>query len=136
METRMRGFPTITRAAVCAAALTALLQPAAAHAGPPGIPDAGTARTMLDGLTVADEGSASGYSRAKFPHWHTVSGECTTRDTVLRRDGDSVVVDADCKATAGSWYSPYDEQTVTAASDIDIDHVRGRARRGLALRSQ
>ncbi|MFI6310007.1 HNH endonuclease family protein [Nocardia fusca] len=119
----MRGFPTITRATVCAAAVTALIQPTPAVAESPGVPGSAAARSMLDGLTVAEGGSASGYSREKFPHWHTVSGACTTRETVLQRDGDGVVVDGECKATAGSWYSPYDEQTVTAASDIDIDHV-------------
>jgi hypothetical protein len=119
----MRGISTILRAAVCAAAVTALIQPASGEAEPPGIPDAGAARALLDGLTVAAEGSAGGYAREKFPHWHTVSGECTTREVVLQRDGDGVVVDGKCKATAGSWRSPYDGQTVTAASDIDIDHV-------------
>ncbi|WP_280507131.1 HNH endonuclease family protein [Nocardia flavorosea] len=119
----MRGLLSVARAVVCAAAVTVMIQPVAGHAEPPGIPDAGAARALLDGLTVAEEGSAGGYSREEFPHWHTVSGECTTRETVLQRDGTDVVVDAECRATAGTWYSAYDDQTVTAASDIDIDHV-------------
>ncbi len=119
----MRGISTITRAAVCATAITALFHPATVQAEPPGIPDAAAVRALLEGLTVAEEGSASGYSREEFPHWHTVSGKCTTREIVLQRDGTDVAVDAECRATAGTWYSAYDDQTVTAASDIDIDHV-------------
>ncbi|WP_280435834.1 hypothetical protein [Nocardia carnea] len=119
----MRGLLSVARAVVCAAAVAVVIQPGAGHAEPPGIPDAGAARALLDGLTVAEEGSASGYSREEFPHWNTVSGECTTRETVLQRDGTGVAVDAECRPTAGTWYSSYDDQTVTAASDIDIDHV-------------
>ncbi|MBF6352050.1 hypothetical protein IU448_23980 [Nocardia flavorosea] len=119
----MRGLLSVARVVVCAAAVTMMIQPAAGHAEPPAIPDAGEARALLEELTVAEEGSASGYSREKFPHWHTVSGECTTRETVLQRDGTDVAVDAECRATAGTWYSSYDDKSVTAVSDINIDHV-------------
>jgi hypothetical protein len=33
------------------------------------------------------------------------------------------VVSSACAATSGSWYSPYDGATWTAAADVDIDHV-------------
>jgi hypothetical protein len=102
-------------------AATAPAAPAAAT--PPGIPSRATAQSQLDGLTVAAQGSTSGYSRDLFPHWSTVSGSCNTRETVLRRDGTSVVTDAACAATSGRWYSPYDGATWTAASDVDIDHI-------------
>ena len=52
-----------------------------------------------------------------------MSGACNTRETVLGRDGSSVVVDSSCAAVSGTWYSPYDGVTEFAASDIDIDHV-------------
>ncbi|GAA2796025.1 HNH endonuclease family protein [Saccharopolyspora taberi] len=94
-----------------------------AGATPPGIPSKSTAQSELNALTVAAEGSMTGYSRDKFPHWSTVSGTCNTRETVLKRDGSNVVVDSSCAATSGSWYSPYDGATWTAASDVDIDHV-------------
>jgi Protein of unknown function (DUF1524) len=74
-------------------------------------------------LTVAAQGSMTGYSRDLFPHWITISGTCNTRETVLKRDGTSVVTDSSCAATSGRWYSPYDGATWTAASDVDIDHV-------------
>jgi hypothetical protein len=65
----------------------------------------------------------TGYSRDLFPHWHTVSGACNTRETVLKRDGTNVVTDSSCAATSGRWFSPYDGATWTAAADVDIDHV-------------
>lgn len=90
---------------------------------PPGIPSASTARSQLNGLTVAARGSSSGYSRDEFNHWITISGTCNTRETVLKRDGTNVVTSSACAATSGSWYSPYDGATWTAASDVDIDHM-------------
>ena len=65
----------------------------------------------------------TGYSRDLFPHWITQSGTCNTRETVLKRDGSGVVTDSSCAATSGSWYSPYDGATWSAASDVDIDHL-------------
>ncbi|WP_424183464.1 HNH endonuclease family protein [Actinokineospora sp. G85] len=94
-----------------------------ASATPPGIPSEATARSQLAGLAVGAAGSMTGYSRDKFPHWLTISGACNTRETVLKRDGSSVVTDGSCAATSGRWYSPYDGATWSAASDVDIDHV-------------
>lgn len=81
-----------------------------------------TARGYLAQLTVAAE-DRTGYDRDLFPLWITQSGACNTRETVLKRDGSGVVTDASCAATSGSWYSPYDGATWTAASDLDIDHL-------------
>jgi hypothetical protein len=96
---------------------------AVASATPPNIPDAATARSELSQLRVAADGSMTGYSRDKFPHWITISGACNTRETVLKRDGTSVVTDSSCAATSGRWFSPYDGATWTQASDVDIDHI-------------
>ncbi|GME33153.1 Secreted protein [Neofusicoccum parvum] len=90
---------------------------------PPGIPTASTARSQLNSLTVAARGSSDGYSRDEFNHWITISGTCNTRETVLKRDGTNVVTSSACAATSGSWFSPYDGATWTAASDVDIDHM-------------
>ncbi len=103
-------------------ALTLGLVPSAS-ATPPSIPSTATAKSELAALTVAADGSMTGYSRDLFPHWSTVSGACNTRETVLKRDGSNVVVDSSCAATSGRWFSPYDGATWTAASDVDIDHV-------------
>lgn len=89
----------------------------------PGVPSASTAKSQLAGLTVAPLGSSTGYSRDLFPHWITVSGTCNTRETCLKRDGSGVVTDSACAATKGTWRSPYDGASWTAASDVDIDHM-------------
>jgi hypothetical protein len=93
-------------------------QPTAASAG-----NAGNATAALDSLTVAPNGSMSGYSRDKFTHWIGQGDGCDTRDVVLKRDGKNVKATTDCKITSGSWYSPYDDKTVTDPQDIDIDHM-------------
>ncbi|GAA3072278.1 HNH endonuclease family protein [Streptomyces glomeratus] len=81
-----------------------------------------TARSYLAQLTVATE-NRTGYQRSLFPTWITISGTCNTREYILKRDGTNVVTDSSCAATSGSWYSPYDGATWTAASDLDIDHL-------------
>lgn len=119
----MRGLQTVAQAAAAAAAVIVLIQPAGAQAEPPGVPTAEAARTMLDELTVAEESSAGGYSRDEFPHWNTLADGCTTREAVLQRDGTGVTVDAECRPTAGTWHSPYDDKTTDDPSEIDIEHV-------------
>ncbi|KAH8795568.1 hypothetical protein BGZ57DRAFT_1012248 [Hyaloscypha finlandica] len=90
---------------------------------PTGIPTTAAAKSELAALTVAAQGSQDGYSRDLFPHWITISGTCDTRETVLKRDGTNVVTSSACAATSGTWVSPYDGATWTAASDVDIDHL-------------
>ncbi|MEU6686363.1 HNH endonuclease family protein [Streptomyces sp. NPDC046832] len=111
-----------------AAAATALISsvalfnaPTASAALPTPVSGA-TARSYLATLTVAAE-NRTGYNRDLFPHWITQSGTCNTREVVLKRDGTNVVQDSSCAATSGSWYSPYDGATWSAASDVDIDHL-------------
>ncbi|RAS68319.1 uncharacterized protein DUF1524 [Lentzea atacamensis] len=94
-----------------------------ALATPDNIPTLTEARTHLAALTVRAEGSMTGYSRDKFPHWIAKEGTCNTREYVLKRDGTNVVTDSSCAATSGRWFSPYDGATWTAASDVDIDHI-------------
>ncbi|MEU6543835.1 HNH endonuclease family protein [Streptomyces sp. NPDC046859] len=110
------------------AALTGVIASVGLFTGPsasaalPTPVSAATARGYLSQLTVATE-NRTGYDRDLFPHWITQSGACNTRETVLKRDGSGVVTDSSCAATSGSWYSPYDGATWTAAADVDIDHV-------------
>ncbi|WP_329053845.1 HNH endonuclease family protein [Amycolatopsis sp. NBC_01488] len=94
-----------------------------AEATPPGIPATTTAKSELAALTVKADGSQTGYSRDKFPHWIDQGNSCNTRELVLKRDGTNVVTGSDCAPTSGTWKSPYDGATWTAASDVDIDHV-------------
>lgn len=100
-----------------------LAAPALVARTPPNVPSTSEAKSTLASLTVAAQGSQDGYSRDLFPHWITQSGACNTRETVLKRDGTGVVTDSACAATSGSWLSPYDGATWTAASDVDIDHM-------------
>jgi hypothetical protein len=109
-----------------ASAATVFAAPAPLHLiarAPPNVPSASEARTQLAGLTVAAQGPQDGYSRDLFPHWITQSGTCNTRETVLKRDGTNVVTNSACASTSGSWFSPYDGVTWSAASDVDIDHL-------------
>ena len=80
---------------------------------------------LLSALKVAPEVSG-GYNRKLFPHWSRTGG-CTTRESVLRRDAVSKFPDRapseSCKVVSGVWLSVYDNQTVYAASEMDVDHV-------------
>lgn len=113
----------VVAASAALAATTGLLTAPTAQAAMPTPVSASTARSYLSQLTVSTEGSSSGYSRDKFPHWITQSGACNTREVVLKRDGTGVVQDSSCAATSGSWYSEYDGATWTASGDLDIDHM-------------
>lgn len=129
--------PLVTSLAAAVASVLLALTAAPAHADPVAAPsvrprfvqelpepqNAEAARSGLDTLTVEPPHSMAGYSREKFPHWVTITGRCDTREVVLRRDGHDVVNDSECRATSGSWYSPYDNKTLTSASMVDIDHM-------------
>ncbi|MFJ2847983.1 HNH endonuclease family protein [Streptomyces rubiginosohelvolus] len=114
---------SVVAATAALAATSALFTAPSAQAAMPTPVSAATARTYLGQLTVGAEGSSSGYSRDKFPHWITQSGACDTREVVLKRDGTNVQQNSSCQATSGSWHSPYDGATWSAASDVDIDHM-------------
>ncbi|MFF2820995.1 HNH endonuclease family protein [Kitasatospora cineracea] len=128
------------RGATALAALALALVPAAAPASAtpvtvsvpavvsplrqlPEPPPADQVRAELDELVVEAPHSMDGYSRAKFPHWAIQFGTCDTREVVLARDGADVVQDGQCRAVAGSWVSVYDGRVLTAASQVDIDHM-------------
>ncbi|WP_093801039.1 HNH endonuclease family protein [Streptomyces sp. Wb2n-11] len=113
----------VLTASAALAGTSVLLTSSTAQASPPTPVSAATARTYLGELTERAEGSSTGYSRDKFPHWITQSGTCNTREVVLKRDGTNVQQDSSCAAVSGSWYSEFDGATWTAASDVDIDHM-------------
>ncbi|MFF9483872.1 HNH endonuclease family protein [Streptomyces sp. NPDC014676] len=124
----MPKFYARRRSLSIVAALTGLIASVGLFNGPnasaalPTPVSAATARGYLAALDVRTE-NRTGYDRDLFPHWITQSGACNTRETVLKRDGSGVVTDSSCAATSGSWYSPYDGATWSAASDVDIDHL-------------
>ncbi len=94
----MRRWVAVTAAALTAIGALVVASAAPVMATPPGIPSKSTAQSQLNALTVRTEGSMSGYSRDLFPHWITITGACNTRETVLKRDGTSVVADSSCAA--------------------------------------
>lgn len=119
----MKRAVTAVFAALTTILLTLSLTTGTASATPPNIPSAATATSRLATLSVVAESNQSSYDRSLFNHWITISGACNTRETVLKRDGTGVVVNASCAPTSGSWYSPFDGATWTAAGDVDIDHM-------------
>jgi hypothetical protein len=121
--TNRRRLVSTLLTAILLVSATQLATTSPAGATPPGIPSPATARSELASLTVAGWTHTTTYNRSLFPTWDTISGTCNTRETVLKRDGTGVVVNSACSAVSGTWYSPYDGATWTAAADLDIDHV-------------
>lgn len=77
---------------------------------------------LLADITIASEDTSYDYDRDDWPHWSSAGDGCDTRDIVLQQQGTSVKVSDNCDIT-GKWKSPYDNETVTNPSDLDIDHV-------------
>lgn len=88
----------------------------------PAPPDTDQARTRLAALRETAERESGSYERERFPHWSDKGDGCTTRELVLKRDGDGVRTGSDCDLT-GRWTSPYDGRTWTRTGDVDIDHM-------------
>ncbi|MEU9125945.1 DUF1524 domain-containing protein [Streptomyces sp. NPDC048506] len=110
----------VSAAAVIAVGLTA----APALADPPAPPSTSTARAELAALTVAAPHSMDGYARDKFDIWSKQPDGCTTRQEVLARDGKNVQdKPGSCQPASGSWYSVYDDATVTDVAQATIDHM-------------
>ncbi|MQA27885.1 MAG: DUF1524 domain-containing protein [Micromonosporaceae bacterium] len=96
---------------------------AANTSGMPAPPPLSRTRAQLEELTVGRAGSMRGYSREHFPHWSSQGDNCTTREIVLKRDGEGVETDEDCASTRGRWHSVYDKRSIDEARGIDIDHM-------------
>ena len=89
----------------------------------PEAPSAEVARKELAALTVEAPHSLQGYSRDKFEHWAIEDHWPKTREVVLRRDGKEVGLDTQVQTASQHWHSPYDDRILTAASEVDVDHV-------------
>ncbi|UXY25143.1 HNH endonuclease family protein [Streptomyces sp. HUAS TT20] len=104
--------------------LLTVISASPALAEPPAPPSTAIARTELAALTVAAPHSMDGYARDKFDIWSTQPNGCTTRQAVLARDGKDVQDKPDgCQPASGSWYSAYDDTTVTDVAQATIDHM-------------
>jgi hypothetical protein len=81
-------------------------------------------RDAVAALSVADE-IRDGYQRDKFRHWTDADHDgCSTRAEVLIAEAAvAPEVDPRCALTGGSWYSSYDDEYVSGARSVDIDHM-------------
>ncbi|MEN9922722.1 MAG: hypothetical protein RIS09_236 [Actinomycetota bacterium] len=80
---------------------------------------------LLSQLQVEAESNSNSYERSLFRHWVDENGNrCDTRAEVLLRDTKSPVTrSGTCTIRTGKWVSVYDNQVITNASSLDIDHV-------------
>lgn len=100
----------------------------------PEAPD-GSARELLDTLTVSDPTDAPGYDASLFG-WRndTDRNGCDTRNDVLRRDLTDATIKPGtrgCVVASGALTSPYSGELVEFVAgddggDVDIDHVVAR----------
>jgi len=95
-------------------------------------PTLSSSKSTLDHLAVVTPGSMTGYSRDLFPHWRDATAWgwpaipnafCDVRQATLYRDGTTVSYTSTCSITSGSWLDPYSGASLSAASDVDIDHI-------------
>ncbi|MFI5607243.1 HNH endonuclease family protein [Amycolatopsis sp. NPDC051903] len=117
------ALATATTPAACHVPDHTTVTPAAGTAPTATAVDVAGARRQLAGLRVAPADTGAHYSRADWPHWSIVAGDCDARETVLRNQGRGVTTGAHCTVTAGTWTSPYDGTTVTRPGALDIDHM-------------
>lgn len=80
-------------------------------------------------LPISYPGLANDYNRREWPHWSSVEGCKNTRAAMLisqskvpvtytsRKDG------LNCTVATGKWDDYYYPETLTKASDVDIDHL-------------
>lgn len=73
-------------------------------------------------------GTGQRYKRSAFGHgWADVDGDCqNSRAEALIVTSTTQVrfaTDKRCRVTTGRWISPFTNQVIQNASDIDIDHV-------------
>lgn len=81
------------------------------------------ALTALNTLKVADE-VRTGYKREQFKHWVGVGNGCDSRKAVIISEAIvKPTVDKKCAITGGKWLSVYDNETVTEAGKLDVDHM-------------
>ncbi|WP_229694143.1 HNH endonuclease family protein [Lentzea pudingi] len=81
-------------------------------------------REAVAALAVADE-SRDGYQRDKFRHWTDADRDgCSTRAEVLIDEAAvAPEVGPKCALAGGLWYSSYDDEYVSDARGVDIDHM-------------
>lgn len=88
-----------------------------------------SARAVLDELPVKGRAPKTGYARSQFGDgWSNTEG-CDTRNIILNRDMNDVVVGEDCKIKSGTLADPYTGKKIhfqrgnATSSAVQIDHV-------------
>jgi hypothetical protein len=113
-------------ATACKVPLSTATGPASPTAAATG--DAAAAAGQLNGLQVHVEDTGAHYNRDDWGDWANVGGGCTTREAVLRDQGQGEVQDKSCKSscpepTAPCWTSPYDGLVTRDPAALQIDHL-------------
>jgi hypothetical protein len=117
-----RLLTAVTLLAVVASAGTVGATPASAAGSPHS--RAGISMRLHDAVRSIQRGveHPDGYDRDLFKHWIDADGDCQdTREEVLVAE--SLVPVGGCSIAGGEWFSYYDKETWTDASDVDIDHM-------------
>jgi len=109
---------------------SAIPEPTETPATPPAQPatdaSASAFALMLSELPIDNSPSRhTGYQRDYFMAWIDADSDgCNTRAEVLVLQSQSATSSRGrCTITTGAWYSPFDNQSFTLASDVDIDHL-------------
>lgn len=81
----------------------------------------------LEGLPKKGRAPKTGYSRSEFGNgWSSIKG-CTTRNIILNRDLDNVVLNEKCQVVSGTLNDPYSGKVIEfskdKSADVQIDHV-------------
>lgn len=82
-------------------------------------------KSSLDAITIANP-VEEGYNRSDWKHWSDLDGnKCDTRQDTLIKDGTDIVMrqGTTCRVESGKWIGPYNGETFTNPSDLDIDHI-------------
>jgi hypothetical protein len=81
---------------------------------------------LLNLLKVKSEQNSNSYDRALFHHWADLDSDgCDTRAEVLMMETFKKVTyttQSGCTVSTGKWFSVYDNQNITIAGSLDIDH--------------
>jgi hypothetical protein len=104
--------------------VTTIAPPLDLRSSPSAAPGEALDRPHLGWLTIEDRPIPSvPYRRDDWPTWLDPDGNgCDARDDVLRSSSLTPVA-AGCDVEFGLWTSIYDGRLLTAASEVDLDHV-------------
>lgn len=89
----------------------------------------GTAIAVLEELAVKGRAPKTNYSREQFGNGWANEGGCDTRNIILHRDLDTVIVDDKCHVMSGELNDPYTGRVIQfqrgsgTSDDVQIDHV-------------